>query len=92
VAHVRDVFGGREAVAALLPQLVFEAYRRGATSLSMRYLGDSWMTDLLAGARFEARSADRTIFVGVAPRLERRLQTVLVNPACWFLTDFDEDV
>lgn len=92
VVHVRDLFGGRTAVAALLPQLVFEAYRRGASSISMRYLGDAWMSELLRAARFEPRSADRMIFVGVAPRLERRLQTVLANPACWFLTDFDEDV
>lgn len=92
VAHVRDLFGGRAAVAALLPQLIFAAYRRGASSLSMRYLGDPWLSDLLRGARFETRGAERMIFVGVAPRLERQLQAVLTNPACWFLTDFDEDV
>jgi hypothetical protein len=92
VVHVRDLFGGRAAVAMLLPQLVFAAYRRGASSISMRYLGDAWLSDLLLANRFEARAADRMIFVGVAPKLERRLQTVLADPACWLLTDFDEDV
>lgn len=92
VVHVRDLFGGRAAMAALLPQLIFEAYRRGASSISMRYLGDAWMSELLRTWRFEARSADRMIFVGTSPRLERRLQTMLADPACWFLTDFDEDV
>ncbi len=92
VAHVRDLFGGRAAVAALLRQLVFEAYRRGASSISMRYLGDSWLRDQLRAARFEERSADRTIFIGVSPKLERRVQQMLVHPACWFLTDLDEDV
>lgn len=92
VAHIRDLFGGRDAMEALLRQLIFECYRRGITSISMRYLGDRWMSDLLRLARFEERSAERTIFVGVSPRLETRLQAMLVDPACWFLTDFDEDV
>jgi hypothetical protein len=92
VAHIRDLFGGRAAMTALLRQLVFEAYRRGASSISMRYLGDPWLRDLLRAARFQERSADRTIFIGVSPRLERRVQQMLVDPACWFLTDLDEDV
>lgn len=92
VAHIRDLFGGRDAMEALLRQLIFECYRRGVSSMSMRYLGDRWMSDLLRLARFEERGAERTIFVGVSPKLERRLQAMLVDPACWFLTDFDEDV
>jgi hypothetical protein len=92
VAHIRDLFGGRVAMEALLRQLIFECYRRGASSISMRYLGDRWMSDLLRLARFDERAAVRTIFVGVSPRLERRLQTMLVDPAAWFITDFDEDV
>jgi hypothetical protein len=91
VAHIRDLFGGRVAMESLLRQLVFECYRRGAASISMRYLGDRWMSDLLRLARFDERKAHRRIFVGVSPKLERRLQAMLVDPACWFITDFDED-
>ena len=92
VAHIRDLFGGRAAMESLLRQLVFECYRRGAASVSMRYLGDRWLSDLLRHARFDERKAHRRIFVGVSPKLERRLQAMLVDPACWFITDFDEDV
>jgi hypothetical protein len=85
-AHIRDLFGSREGVAALLCQLVFECYRRGAASVSMRYLGDPWIVDLLGSAHFVKRAADRLIFLGVSPRLDRARQAKLSDPMCWFLT------
>ncbi|HRC58400.1 MAG: hypothetical protein IPI49_15365 [Myxococcales bacterium] len=90
--HLRDVFGTRAGVAALLSQLVFECYRLGASSVSMRFLGESWMTELLASLRFEKRAADRSIYLGISPRVVGALRERLSEPACWFLTDFDEDV
>ncbi len=92
VVHIRDLFGSRQAVTSLLHQLIFECYRRGVASISMRYLGDPWLRELLLASRFEPRSADRTIFVGVSPKLEPRVAARLVDPSCWFLTDLDEDV
>lgn len=90
--HVRDLFGGREAVSALLSLLVVECYRRGAAAVSMRYLGEPWLTKLLEAVRFEARASDRQVFVGVSPKVSGPLRERLQNPGCWFLTDFDEDV
>ncbi|MEZ4361133.1 MAG: hypothetical protein R3B48_13190 [Kofleriaceae bacterium] len=91
-AHIRDLFGERAAVVTLLHRLIFDAYRRGAASVSMRYLGDAWLHQALRAARFEARDADRVVFWGASSRLAAAQREALADPSRWFLTDLDEDV
>jgi hypothetical protein len=92
VAYVRDLFGARSAVVALLHQLVFECYRAGAASISMRYLGDPWLSAALTAARFEQRDSERVVFLSSSPRLSKQRQAMLADPTCWYITDLDEDI
>lgn len=92
VAHIRDLFGSRMAVAALLQQLILQWYRRGAASISMRYLGENWMVEVLRAAHFEQRDSDRSVFLGISPAADARRRATLADPSSWFLTDLDEDV
>jgi hypothetical protein len=91
VAHFRDLFGHRPAVAALIDRLIPALYRRGAASISMRYLGAPWLVGVLAARGFVSRQADRMIALGVCDRLDPHLATLLTDPDAWHLTDADED-
>jgi hypothetical protein len=91
VAHLRDLFGHRPAVAALIDRLIPALYRRGAASISMRYLGAPWLVGVLAARGFVARQADRMIAIGVSDRLDPHLGALLAEADAWHLTDADED-
>ncbi len=90
-AHVRDLFGHRADMLALLELLPPLVYRTGATSLSMRYLGAPWLAEALAARGFSPRQADRTIMVGTADALDPGLAQRVRDPDAWHLTDLDED-
>jgi hypothetical protein len=91
VAHLRDVFGHKAGVAGLIDRLVPALYRRGAASLSIRYLGAPWLVALLTARGFVSRQADRMIALGVSDRLEATVARQLADASAWHLTDADED-
>jgi hypothetical protein len=91
VAHLRDLFGHRAGVAALLDRLVPALYRRGATTASIRYLGAPWLAEALVARGWVARSADRLITIGVAEGLDARVAAAVTAAERWHLTDADED-
>jgi hypothetical protein len=78
-------------MVALLDLLPALAYRTGATSLSMRYLCASWLSDALAARGFVARQADRLIVAGTADAMPAASAAAVRLPDSWHLTDFDED-
>jgi hypothetical protein len=91
VAHLRDLFGLREAVGWLLDLLVPALYPRGIVSLSVRYLGAPWLVEALESRGFVARHSERLITVGVTDRLDAEARAALTTAARWHLTDADED-
>lgn len=91
VAHLRDLFGVREAVGWLLDLLVPALYPRGAVSLSVRYLGAPWLVEALESRGFVARHSERLITVGVTDRLDPERRAAITTAARWHLTDADED-
>jgi hypothetical protein len=91
-AHLRDLFGHRADVADLLDRLVPALYRRGAASMSIRYLGAPWLVDVLAARGFAPRDSSRMIAYGVAERTDPAVAAQLADPAAWHLTDADEDI
>lgn len=90
-AHIKDLFGHQADVVALLDLLPALAYRAGATSLSMRYLGAPWLSDALAARGFTARQADRLIVVATAENMPAASAEAVRKADSWHLTDFDED-
>ena len=92
VAHVRDLFGQRAEVAALLDYLPLVTYQAGATSLSMRYLGAPWLAEALTARGFAPRASSRMIAVSVGATTSAAARARILDPAAWHLTDVDEDV
>ncbi len=90
-AYVKDLFGHKDDVLGLLDLLPTALYRAGVHSVSMRYLGASWLSDGLAARGFEPRQADRMIAVAAGEGLPAHLRARVVDPGAWHLTDFDED-
>lgn len=92
VAHVRDLFGHRDEVIAVLDRLPLALYRAGAASMSMRYLGAPWLAAALVARGFVVRQADRMIAVAVGTQAGRDAAPSVLDPNAWHLTDADEDV
>lgn len=90
-AHVRDLFGHREDLGALLDLLIPALYGRGAASVSMRYLGPRWLIDLLEGRGFVRRVSDRLVAVGVKDGLDPEVRDAVTSADRWYVTDVDED-
>jgi hypothetical protein len=92
VAYVRDLFGTREAVMWLLDLLVPALYPRGATAVSMRYLGARWLVEALAARGWVQRqNLQRQVFVGAAASVDATTLASLTDSEHWHLTDADED-
>jgi hypothetical protein len=91
-AFVRDLFGTHEGIGALLDQLPHVAYARGATLVSMSYLGAPWLAEALEARGWSLREARRMIAIGVGDHVEPALRAMLTTAAHWHLTDADEDV
>ncbi len=85
VAHVRDLFGVREDVGALLDLLVPALYGRGYVSISMRYLGPRWLVEALESRGFVPRVSGRQVSFGVRDGLDPQ------PFGDWYVTDADED-
>jgi hypothetical protein len=91
IAHMRDVFGRREAIGPLLDRLVPALYARGAHAISVRYLGAPWLIDLIEARGFVARTSDRAIMIDVRAELPAAEREAVTTAARWHLTDADED-
>lgn len=91
VAHLRDLFGVREALGYLLDLLVPALYPRRAVSLSVRYLGAPSLVETLESRGFVARHSDRLITIGVTEGLDAERRAALTTGTRWHLTDADED-
>jgi hypothetical protein len=89
-AHVRDLFGHREDLRTLIDALVRYAYREGAASVSVRFLGAPEVERLLKRRGFVLRGGDRCIVAEVGPAFADR--DAIATDACrWHLFDVDED-
>lgn len=91
VAYLRDLFGRREVIGALLDLLVPALYPRGASSISVRYLGAPWLVAELESRGWVARDSARLVTIGVRDGLPAEEQEALTTAASWHITDFDED-
>jgi len=89
IAYIRDLFGHKADVVTLLDRLPLGLYRTGAASMSMRYLGASWLSEALLARGFAVRQADRMI--AIAPGLPVAGGPELRDVSAWHLTDADED-
>lgn len=85
VEHIRDFFGFPDGLESLLHRLVPTLYREGATSMSVRFLGSTWVTKVLKSAGFVERAGARDIIVSSDGALS------VDHVEDWFLCDGDED-
>ena len=91
LAELRDLFGvDPDAIGSLLALLVPALYDRGHTAVSMRFLGDPRIPDLLTQHDFQLRDADRSVIVCPGPTAPVD-PAVLRATASWYITDLDED-
>lgn len=90
-AHIRDIFGHRADLGAMLDLLVPALYARGASIVSMRYLGPRWLVDTLESRGFVERVSGRLVAVGVRDGLDDATRAMLTSAEHWFVTDTDED-
>jgi hypothetical protein len=88
LAHLHDVFGPLDAVSDLLMMLVPALTVRGYSAMSMRFLGDPRMMDLVVGHGMELRDARRSVITTFAPQCA---DAGLRQWASWYITDLDED-
>ncbi len=89
-AHVRDVFGHRALLAPLLDALPLLAWRAGAASVSVRFLGAPAVERHLTGRGFAPRDDTRSVVYDAAPALAVHA-SLLADPSRWHLFDFDEE-
>ncbi len=88
-AHLRDLFGHHADLGPLVDLLLPALRRRGAASLSVRFLGAPLVRDLLTRRGFVARGEGRTVVV--VPGARSTEGERLVDPERWHLFDADED-
>ena len=89
-AHVRDLFGHHADLGELVDGLVPLAYRAGASSLSVRFLGAPLVERLLVDRGFALREGDRSVVIDGGPSLAAHGPMVL-DASRWHLFDVDED-
>jgi hypothetical protein len=88
-AHLRDLFGHQADLGPLVDLLLPALRRRGAASLSVRFLGAPRVRDLLIRRGFVVRGEARTVVV--VPGALAGEGDHLANPERWHLFDADED-
>ena len=87
-AHVRDLFGHHEDLGGLIDALAPLAYRAGASSLSVRYLGAPAVERLFAGRGFTLREGSRCVVLDTGPAADG---AIVADANRWHLLDVDED-
>jgi hypothetical protein len=89
--HVRDILARTPAdTHALLDRLAFAARREGASSLSVRTLGETSLAELLVEHGFSPRESTRAMMIDVA-RTASSDAMKIVEARRWYVTDGDED-
>lgn len=89
-AHVRDLFGHRADLDAMIDALVPAAWRAGAASISVRFLGAPAVERHLAARGFVPREGTRSIVVDQGPAVAEHA-AILGDAARWHLFDADEE-
>lgn len=89
-AHLRDVFGHEVALGPLVDLLLPALWRRGAASVSVRFLGAPRFADALRARAFEPRGEHRTVIVQVGGSMARE-RARIEDAQRWHLFDIDED-
>jgi hypothetical protein len=89
-AHLHDLYGSEGALGDLLTLLAPALTRDGHTAISVRFLGDRRVGELLLAHNFSLRDALRTVIVSAGARCPIDAATVNDRHA-WYLTDLDED-
>jgi hypothetical protein len=90
-AHLRDVFGHKDALGSLIALLLPALWRRGAVSASVRFLGAPYLADALVANGFEPRDEHRTVIMQAGSRLAESERARLEDASRWHLFDIDED-
>jgi len=91
VAHLRDMFGHLGDLGSLVDLLLPSLYRQRARSVSIHYLGNPRVVDVLTSRGFVPRETERTISIGAASALDGQAE-FLESVDHWHVTDLDEDV
>lgn len=89
-AHLHDFFGEPAALGALVDLLVPAIARRGARSLSVRFLGDPRVVAELVARGFSARDRSRAVVLSPGDAGADAAEAAC-DPAGWFLTDADHE-
>ncbi len=89
-AHVRDLFGHHDDLGRLVDVLAQLAYRAGASSLSVRFLGAPKVEQLLVERGFSLREGSRSVVLDVV-QAHSDLGPVVTDASRWHLFDVDED-
>jgi hypothetical protein len=79
-----------EEFSALLALLLPVLRERGGSSVSVRYLGARWVTDVLASRGFRPREAIRSVIVD-GGKSGALAEGELLDARRWYVTDADED-
>lgn len=87
-AHVRDIFGHRAALGALLDLLLPRLRKEGAHSASLMFLGPRSIQEMFRLRGFSPRENERIAFFDTA---SATLTRQLADPDRWYLTDADDD-
>ncbi len=90
-AHLRDVFGHKEALGPLVDLLLPALWRRGAASVSVRFLGAPYFAEVLQAREFEPRGEHRTVVVQTGGSMEVERARDAKDAQRWHLFDIDED-
>jgi hypothetical protein len=87
--HVRDLFGHHAQLGELVDAVIAAAYRAGASSVSVRFLGAPDVERLLVERGFTVRSGDRAVVVDSGVLADGELP--VRDASRWHLFDLDED-
>jgi hypothetical protein len=90
-AEVRDLFGHHDELGKLVDALVSLAYRTGASSLSVRFLGAPLVERLLVARGFTLRDGGRCVVIDAGQAVAEQ-GSIWTDATRWHLFDVDEDV
>ncbi len=87
--HIRDLFGHRPALGALVDAVLAFAWRAGASSVSVRFLGAPDVEGHLTARGFTPRGESRCVVVAACDAVPDH--AAIEDAARWHLFDVDEE-
>lgn len=87
--HIRDVFGHRQALGAIIDAVLAFAWQVGASSVSVRFLGAPDVEGHLAARGFTPRGESRCVVVAAGDAVPDH--AAIEDAARWHLFDVDEE-